>query len=58
MASRKIKHQRIIFQDKVEENSSKKYGTGKYNRKALDAILECENWVEEQLRIIYDIEVK
>lgn len=58
MASRKVKNQRILFQDKAEDNSSKKFGTGKYNRKALDAILQCEYWIEEHLRKLYEIEVK
>ncbi|EDV19193.1 Protein phosphatase 1 regulatory subunit 14D [Trichoplax sp. H2] len=56
MASRKVKNHRILFQDKIEDNSSKKFGTGKYNRKALDAILKCEFWVEEQIRELYHVE--
>lgn len=61
MASDPSTQSRVMFQatEKTDESSSRRLGklTVKYNRKDLQRRLDIEEWIDEQLHLLYDCEV-
>lgn len=61
MASEPSTQSRVMFQaaDKTEEPTHRKLGklTVKYNRKDLQRRLDIEEWIDEQLHLLFDCEV-
>lgn len=61
MASDPSTQSRVMFQaqDKAEEPTHRKLGklTVKYNRKDLQRRLDIEEWIDEQLHLLFDCEV-
>lgn len=62
MASDPSTQSRVMFQatEKTEEPSSRRLGklTVKYNRKDLQRRLDIEEWIDEQLHLLFDCEVR
>lgn len=63
MAANASTQPRVLFQtsEKVEEETSqRKLGklTVKYNRKDLQRRLDIEEWIDGQLHLLYDCEVR
>jgi protein phosphatase 1 regulatory subunit 14B len=61
MASEPGTQSRVMFQsaDKTEEPPHRKLGklTVKYNRKDLQRRLDIEEWIDDQLHLLFDCEV-
>lgn len=61
MASDPSTQSRVMFQapEKTEEPAKRKLGklTVKYNRKDLQRRLDIEEWIDEQLHLLFDCEV-
>lgn len=61
MASEPVTQSRVMFQsaDKKEEPTHRKLGklTVKYNRKDLQRRLDIEEWIDNQLHLLFDYEV-
>ena len=61
MASEPVTQSRVMFQsaDKKEEHTRRKLGklTVKYNRKDLQRRLDIEEWIDNQLHLLFDYEV-
>lgn len=62
MASEPSSQSRVVFQaaDKTEEPAHRKLGklTVKYNRKDLQRRLDIEEWIDGQLHLLFDCEVR
>lgn len=62
MASEPSTQSRVMFQaaDKTEEPAHRKLGklTVKYNRKDLQRRLDIEEWIDGQLHLLFDCEVR
>lgn len=62
MASEPSSQSRVVFQaaDKAEEPTHRKLGklTVKYNRKDLQRRLDIEEWIDAQLHLLFDCEVR
>lgn len=60
MASEPGTQSRVMFQTKEEEPPHRKLGklTVKYNRKDLQRRLDIEEWIDGQLHLLYDCEVR
>lgn len=62
MASDPSTQSRVVFQtvEKTEEPAQRKLGklTVKYNRKDLQRRLEIEEWIDGQLHLLFDCEVR
>ncbi|XP_038823847.1 protein phosphatase 1 regulatory subunit 14B-like [Salvelinus namaycush] len=60
MASEPVTQSRVMFQsaDKKEEPTHRKLGklTVKYNRKDLQRRLDIEEWIDNQLHLLFDYE--
>ncbi|KAM9777880.1 protein phosphatase 1 regulatory subunit 14B [Neosynchiropus ocellatus] len=60
MASEPNTQSRVMFQsvDKTDEPGRRKFGklTVKYNRKDLQRRLDIEEWIDEQLHLLFDCE--
>uniref|UniRef100_A0A8C7FRM3 Protein phosphatase 1 regulatory inhibitor subunit 14D n=2 Tax=Oncorhynchus TaxID=8016 RepID=A0A8C7FRM3_ONCKI len=60
MASEPVTQSRVMFQsaDKKEEHTHRKLGklTVKYNRKDLQRRLDIEEWIDNQLHLLFDYE--
>ncbi|CDQ65939.1 protein phosphatase 1 regulatory subunit 14B [Oncorhynchus mykiss] len=60
MASEPVTQSRVMFQsaDKKEEHTRRKLGklTVKYNRKDLQRRLDIEEWIDNQLHLLFDYE--
>ncbi|KAM9571095.1 uncharacterized protein ACWYII_046473 [Salvelinus alpinus] len=62
MATEPVTQSRVMFQsaDKKEEPTHRKLGklTVKYNRKDLQRRLDIEEWIDNQLHLLFDYENK
>ncbi|XP_055028959.1 protein phosphatase 1 regulatory subunit 14B [Misgurnus anguillicaudatus] len=58
MASEPGAQSRVMFQTKEEVPAQRKLGklTVKYNRKDLQRRLDIEEWIDDQLHVLYDCE--